>query len=181
VWDADDEEILVGYSDDDSDDPELVEGVIARFETGLVRVSSDEDHIRDHCLDIRKIVRRAVINPEVASHKAFLDSAFEVAGLPVNNRLKADINFQYEFKTRLTPEKLSGVIANYEENETESWNDVGFVFAREGQKIHWLSGAIAREKFQIDVDRADGGMIDVESLANYMTEHFSRIVDSFDE
>lgn len=181
VWDADDEERLVGYSDDDSEDPLIAEGVVAKFETGFVRVSADEDYIRGRCDDIRKIVRRAVIDPEVARHKAFLDSAFEVAGLPINNRLKADINFHYEFKVRLTPEKLEGVIANYQNDETDSWNDVGFVLAKEGQKIHWLSGHVARGKFQLNVTRLNGGMIDVESLAVCMSENLTGIMDSFDE
>lgn len=181
VWDADDEEQLLGYSDDDSADPQVEDGLVARFETGLVRVSSDWDYIRDHCADIRKIVRRAVIDPEVASHKSFLDSAFEVAGLPINNRLKADINFQYEFKTRLTPAKLQSVIENYESNVASNWDDVGFIFAREGQKVHWLSGAIAREKFQLNVGRSDGGMIDIDSLAECMREQLTHIMDSFSE
>lgn len=181
VWNAADDRQLVGYSDDSSDNPRILEGAVARFETGLLRMSSDDDHIRERCADIRKIVRRAVIDPEVKSHKSFLDSAFEVAGLPINNRLKANINFQYEFKTRLTPEKLAGVIANYEEDGDSNWNDVGFVFAREGQKIYWLSGSIARNKFQLDVARSQGGMIDIGSLTNYMARHIVRILDSFNE
>lgn len=181
VWDADDEEKLVGYTDDDGDDLEIAEGVVSKFATTMVRVGGVDDQIRERCADIRKVIRRAVIEPRIELHKRFLDSAFEVAGLPVNNRLKAGMNFQYEFKTRLTPEKLEAVIAEHENNPAESWDDVGFVFARESQKVHWLSGSIARTKRQMDVRRSNSGAIDVESLSNDVREHFDAILGSFNE
>lgn len=181
VWNAADEEELVGYSDEEGADPQIVEGVVARFATSMVRVDAGVSYIRDHVHDIRKIIRRATVSPEIEAHKTFLDSAFELAGLPVNNRLRADINFQYQFKTRLTPLKLDAVIAAHEANPSDSWDDVGFIFARESQKVHWLSGSIARTKKQLDVNRSQGGIIDVESLATYIGENPSRIFDAFDQ
>lgn len=181
VWDADDEERLVGYSDDDEDDVEVADGVVSKFATAMCRVGGADDHIRERCTDIRKIIRRAVIEPEVELHKTFLDSAFEVAGLPINNRLKAGINFQYEFKTRLTPDKLEAVIAQHENSPGDSWDDVGFVFAKESQKVHWLSGSVARVQRQMNVRRAQGGGIDVESLCVFLREHFDEVLGSFNE
>lgn len=180
VWDEDDEEALLGYSDDDSDDPVMAEGAVAKFATGIVRLEAEENYIRENVNEIRKVIRRATVDPEVESHKRFLDSAFELAGLPVNNRLRAEIKFQYEFKTRLTPEKLDAMINAHEANPLDNWDDVGFVFARESQKIHWLSGSIARRKRNVDVRRADGGMIDVESLATFIRENPAQIFDVFD-
>lgn len=181
VWDADDEERLLGYSDDDGDDPEILDGAVARFATSMVRVNADENHIRENVNDIRKIIRRATVDPVVATHKTFLDSAFQLAGLPINNRLRAEINFQYEFKTRLTPEKLEAVIAAHDRGVEDSWDDVGFVFARESQKIHWLSGAVARTKRQLEVERLEGGVIDVEALADYIRADPARVLDAFNE
>jgi len=181
VWDADNQAVLVGYSDDDGDGPAIVPGLVSKFATALVRVSAEEDYIRAHCGDIRKIIRRVTIEPEVGLHKTFLDSALQLAGLPVNNRLRADINFQYEFKTHLSPAKLEAVIAEYGGNVENSWDDVGFVFSHESQKIHWLSGAIARAKRQMNVRRGGGGMVDIETLASYMREHFDEILGAFNE
>ena len=181
IWNAANDEDLLGYSNDDGAPPEIAEGVVARFATSIVRVDAEENYIRSHVHDIRKLIRRATVSPVIESHKKFLDAAFELAGLPVNNRLRADINFQYQFKTRLTPEKLSAVIAAHESDPSDTWDDVGFVFARESQKVHWLSGSIARTKQQLDIGRSEGGMIDVESLAGYIRENPARVLDAFDE
>lgn len=181
VWNADDENELLGYSDDEGDDPAITEGAVAKFATTLSRLESQDQYIRDHWDEVRKVIRRATIDPEVEAHKTFLDSALQLLGLPVNNRLRADINFQYEFKTRLTQEKLEAVITQHEQNVGDAWDDVGFVFAKESQKVHWLSGAIARDKKQFDVERSDNGMINVESLADYMRDNFDVVMGLFDE
>lgn len=181
VWDAEDETKLLGYSNDDDDNPKIVPGVVSRFATTMCRISQQEEYIRANCGDIRKIVRRATISPEIELHKTFLDSARQLVGLHVNNRLKADINFQYQFKTRLTPKALEGVIAQHDENIDSNWDDVGFIFARESQKVHWLSSAIARASWSMDVERERSGMINVDSLAAYLEHNVKRMFGSFDE
>jgi len=181
VWDADDEDVLLGYSDEDGDDPSIAEGAVAKFSTSLVRVAAEENLIRQRFDEVRKIVRRATISPVIEEHKSFLDSAFKFAGMPVNNRLRADIGFQYEFKTRLTLEKVDGIIERYRENCDDTWDDVGFVFAKESQKIHWLSGSIARERLQMNIGRGDNGMIDIDALSDYMKANFDKVLGLFNE
>lgn len=181
VWDADDENSLLGYSNEDGKNPKIVDGAVAEFSTNLARVVAEEGIIRDRYDEVRKIVRRTTISPVIEEQKSFLDLAFKFTGMPVNNRLRADIGFQYEFKMRLTLEKMNGIIEQYHENRDDVWDDVGFVFAKEAQKIHWLSGSIAREKLQMNVDRDENGMINVSVLADYMKENFDRILGLFNE
>lgn len=159
---------IVGYSDDEADDVMVEAGVEAKFSTRLCRVSAEYDYLRGRCLDIRKVVRRASISPVIAEQKVFLDSAFSIAGMPVNNRLRADVNFEYKFKTRLTPEKLEGIILQYEDNSGDDWEDVGFEFARQSGKVHWLSGSAAKKPSSLPVARTDSGMIDFESICSYV-------------
>jgi hypothetical protein len=173
VWNEDDEDELLGYAADD----EIQEGVEPKFSTKLRRVAGHEDFIRTHVLNIRRIIRRASVSPRIEEEKTFLDSAFMITGLPVNNRLRADMPFQLEFKTRLTPEKLEQVIEHYHETNDGAWNDVGFAMAGDSQKIHWLSGALAREKASINVERLEGGMIDIDSLANYLEQQARQIIE----
>gem|GEM_PF-5402891 len=137
--------------------------------------------IRANVANIRKIIRRASVSPRVEEEKAFLDSAFSLTGLPVNNRLRAEMPFQLEFKTKLTPDKLEQVIAHYNETNDGAWNDVGFTMAGDSQKIHWLSGALAREKASINVARLESGMVDIESLAEYLEQHASQIIERINE
>jgi len=149
----------------------IARGIVPEFATTMVRRAGDMDYIRTNVDSIRKIIRRAVVSPVIEEHKTFLDSAFQLIGWAPNNRLRADMHFQYEFKTRLDTDKLNQVVAEYEKDRDDSWNDVGFVFKRAAQKVHWLSGGIARSEYQIDVRRNDDGMIDVDSLVEYLVQN----------
>ncbi|MEZ5484580.1 MAG: hypothetical protein R3F01_05410 [Lysobacteraceae bacterium] len=174
VWNADDPNELLGYEAENGQGIE--KGAVPEFSTTLTRVARRDDFIRQNVNNIRKVVHKASVNPVIEEHKVFLDSSFRLLGLPVNNRLKAEIPFQYEFKTRLTAEKINLIINEYRELVNPVWDDVGFVFARQSNKIHWLSGSVARSKQQVDVERVDGGMIDVESLMAYLNENFDNTV-----
>lgn len=163
VWSKNDETRLLGYSDSGKMDKSG--SFLPEFKYQLLRRAEDIQFLRRQVGNIRKVVRRALVQPAIEEHKTFLDHALILLGLQPNNRLKAAINFEYEFKTRLNDKKLEEIIDNYEENETElPWADVGFVMAKMSQKIHWLSGKYAKEKCRIDVSRDANGLIRTEAL-----------------
>ncbi len=169
VWSKNDENKLLGYSGTGRLEKDAA--YIPEFAYQLLRRAEDIQFLRRQVGNIRKVVRRAVVRPTIEEHKTFLDHALILLGLRPNNRLKADINFEYEFKTRLTEAKLNGIIENYEENEAgQHWPDVGFVMAKMSQKVHWLSGKYAKEKCRIDVSRNTGGLINAEALAATLGE-----------
>ena len=66
-------------------------------------------------------------------HKVFLDASFKLLGLPINNRLKAEIPFTYEFKTRLNEEKLAAIIKEYDQHRDLAWDDWLHVLARKSK------------------------------------------------
>lgn len=177
VWNEDDDEELLGYADDE----DIVDGVEPAFSTHLARLAGRVDYIRENFDLIRKVIRRASVNPRIEEHKSFLDSAFGLLGMPVNNRLKAEIAFQYEFKTRFTPDKLDSVINEYNAHVDSPWDDVGFTFARDSSKVHWLSGGIARDKSEIDIGRLESGMVDVEGLVAYLNDSIDVVVGRLNE
>lgn len=164
VWSKKDENHLLGYSNDGP--LEADSSYLPEFKYQLMRRSEDIHFLQRQVGNIRKVIRRALVRPTIEEHKTFLDHAWILLGLRPNNRLKAAINFEYEFKTRLTEEKLNGIIENYEENETDlPWADVGFVMAKKSQRVHWLSGKYSKEKCRIDVFRDTSGLIKTEALA----------------
>lgn len=172
-FDEEDDESIIGYGDS-----EPVEGLVPSFSTSLVRVAGRIDFLRGRVGDIRKVTRRAVVEPTIENHKTFLDRAYEFLGLRPNNRLRAGIPFEYEFKLRLTPARFEDIVANYENGQGEdAWNDVGFTLAR-SQKVHWLSGALARDKLDLDVQLSQGGMIEVGSLVRVLEDRLQGIVDA---
>jgi hypothetical protein len=176
VWDGVDDGRLIGYGERDQ---EVADGANPEFSHVLMRVAGETDYLRQNSENVRKIIKRALISPQIEEHKTFLDIAFKRIGLPVNNRLRASIPFQYEFKTRINREKFDGIVAEYENRlADDSWTDVGFTLARESSKIHWLSGGIARSKIMLDVRREDGGMVSIDHLVDVLG---GKIVGMIDE
>jgi hypothetical protein len=174
VWDKNNEDQLLGYRENLKS--KIAKGAAPEFGTRLVSMPGRQDFLIGRCPDIRKVIRRASVSPQVEAQKTFLDSAYALLGLKPNNRLRADVAFEYQFKVRLTEEKLKAIISEYEKTEEDTWSDVGFTLARESSKVHWLSGAAARGKGRIDVTRTQGGMIDIESLVNYANKNYARLV-----
>jgi hypothetical protein len=174
VWDKNEEGRLLGYRE--TPNGKIAKGAVPDFATRLVSLPGRRDFLVGRCPDIRKVIRRASVSPQIEEQKTFLASAYALLGLKPNNRLRADVAFEYQFKIRLTEEKLKAIISEYEKTEEDTWSDVGFTLARESSKVHWLSGAAARGKGQIDVMRTEGGMIDIDSLVNYANKNYTRLV-----
>lgn len=178
VWNEDDESDLLGYA---GKNLEIIDGVEPKFKTSLGRVAGRLDFIRENRENIRKVIRRASIDPKIEDHKSFLDLSFGILGMPPNNRLKAEIGFHYEFKMRFNEERLEQVIARYNEGCDDPWDDVGFTMARDSQKIHWLSGSVARERVQMDVGRSENGMINMQDLVGYLNANANDLVEKLNE
>lgn len=178
MWDPKNADRLLGYSPDGN---KVAKGYEPKFEYQLVRRGGRIDWFRSQSASIRKVVRRAVVYPAVEEHRAFFDGAQRLLGLAPNRRLKAGINFQYEYKTHLDLPKLDQIIEGCAnpENAEDSWSDVGFEMARQSGKIHWLSGSYAREKASLRVAKTSGGMVDTEELAVLLGKgHLQRLLAS---
>lgn len=178
VWDSKNSAKLLGYAEDGKT---LGEDYEPAFEYQLVRRQGNIDWIRGQVSNIRKIKRKATVRPVIEAHRSFLDDAFIMLGLKRNNRLKADINFEYEFKTHLTLDKLNKIIEHCSNgvDEEDAWNDVGFEMAKASGKTHWISGSYAREKDVLNVPRTEGGMHDTAALAAILGDgHLERLIAS---
>jgi len=167
VWANDDK--LRGYAEDGAN----VEGdYLARFETMMSRRRSNLDWLRREVGNVRKIIHRKLIRPVVEEHRSFLDMSFSLLGLSPNKRLRADIDFEYDFKIKLNEERLNKIIEEFDKKGLEDgWTDVGFVMAKDSSKKHWLSGSICREKFGIELKRMQSGMVDIDHLVEMLNEN----------
>lgn len=168
---------LLGYSPDEGGPRQ---GYTPRFEYQLVRRAGRTSWFRDRVSDIRKIVRRTVIYPAIDEHRTFFDEAQRLLGMRPNRRLRAGINFQYEYKTHLDLGKLNAILEQCAQPALDDdWSDVGFEFAKQSGKIHWISGSYAREKEQLQVPRTEGGMVNTAELAVLLGQgHLARLLRS---
>lgn len=172
VWQQDNK--LLGYAEDQ----EVVVGdFLPEFATSMGRRASNLDWFRQEVGNIRKIVHRKLIRPVIESHRTYLDMTFEFLGLKPNKRLRANIDFECDFKIRLNEDKLQKIIDEYERvGLDDGWTDVGFVMAKDGQKKHWLSGSICREKILKDIRRTESGTIDIDHLVEILNESLGDII-----
>jgi hypothetical protein len=167
-------DVFVGYSPDGS---RAKKGYLPEFRTGLARRKTNLDWLRTNVGDVRKIVHRKLIKPVLEEHRDFLDRTFIMLGLKPNRRLKADIEFEYDFKIRLTEDKLEQIVEEFENRGAEDgWTDVGLIMARDSQKKHWLSGAMCREKLELPVRNASADMADIDSLVEVLNGRLEEIV-----
>lgn len=168
VWDSSGEKFL-GYA---ADGRHPKGSYMPELETRLLRRSSNLDWLRQEVGNVRKIVHRKLIRPVVEEHRSFLDATFVMLGLKPNHRLKADIEFEYDFKIRLDAEKLERIIENFDnKDDYDGWTDVGFILARDSTKKHWLSGELCREKIAVDVRHSAPDMVDIDHLVEILNAH----------
>lgn len=168
LWDEDDPNKLLGYVNDETGE---ILDLESRFSTRLARNSTNVEFIKRNVHKIRKVIRRVSASPMIEEEKKFIERAFSFLGWQPNNRLRAPLGFQYEFKTKVTPEKLENMLEKYSTEADDKWSDVGFVMARESQKVHWLSGAIARRKIEVDVPETLPGVIDIDALSTFVEKN----------
>ncbi|MFC5441661.1 hypothetical protein [Rhodanobacter ginsenosidimutans] len=172
VWQQNDK--LLGYAEDQQS---VTGNFLPEFATSMSRRASNLDWFRREVGNIRKVVHRKLIRPVIESHRTYLDMTFGFLGLEPNRRLRADIDFEYDFKIRLTEDKLQKIFDEYEQTALDDgWTDVGFILARDAQKKHWLSGSICREKISKDIRRTESGTIDIDHLVEILNESLGDII-----
>ena len=181
VWNQQANNELLGYSENNPNNYD--DSLEPNFSTGFVRVPGKVDYIRQNVNRVRKVIRRAYVSPKVAEEKSFIDKSFEILGLQKNNRLRAPMPYEYRLKIRLTLEQLNGVIDEFQHGDAgDTWNDTGFIFAKESQTPYWLSGSLARDKTRIDVGREqEGNLIDMDSFVAYLNGHLAELVRNLRE
>jgi len=165
VWDANDEARLVGYAKEGG---VVAEGFDPAFRYVIARRPGQMQYFRSRALEVRKLHRKMIIHPIEVEHRPMFEAAQRFLGMEPNARLRAAIRFTYSYKTRISQDRMNSILefgfgdgVPFEDGE-----DIGFTFAKEASKIHWVSGSYARSKVRINADRTPDGMVSLSSLAD---------------
>ncbi|HDZ9327483.1 TPA: hypothetical protein RUZ39_001371 [Vibrio cholerae] len=157
---------VVGYSEKDGEDPINLH---SQFKTVIVRKPGQIDYILEQKDHIRKITRHNRLSPKLAECQELWQKALKNLGLKKQRSLNSDVNFSYEFSFTPSEAELKEMIAEWEKSHDSKWDDIGFTLKGEQGPL-WLSNSLARDKFDLDVNRIDEEIVDAKSILEQLTE-----------
>ncbi|MCY1312647.1 hypothetical protein D9M70_630860 [compost metagenome] len=81
------------------------------------------------------------------------------------------VKVQYELPAQLSRDDIEAMIAAWNEGHDREWDDYGFKLKGSSHHIHWLSHSLARQEFQLDVERTDLEVVNSQSLLKALSDH----------
>jgi hypothetical protein len=150
---------VLGYAlDDKSADAD--EGLRPRFRSILLRRDSEIAFIKKNRAKINKIIRKGRPSDGGQTTKTLLDRMLRFVGADSKDRGLPDNNYVFEVAYTPSEKELSNIIATYQSEEHETWDDIGFDFKGDPTR-RWLSSSTLKA----EIDVADGLRDGPSSLA----------------
>tara|TARA_B100001105_G_scaffold251204_1_gene240601 strand:- start:10273 stop:11304 length:1032 start_codon:yes stop_codon:yes gene_type:complete len=136
-----------------------------RFRSELFTKAGEHELLIRRATSIRKIIRKSTLSLERRDQRAMWQRLLEYSGMREPIARRTDVKLGYELEVSLTETDVRELIAQWqdEQNQTE-WDDLGFVFTGDANKVHWISRSIARDTFELDVRRENPEHVNGESL-----------------
>lgn len=151
------------------------ESVFPGYRTRLTRIPGKIDWLRERCADIRKMVRKddlSIGGTEAKSRMSTIWKWFNIdqPTLP----LKKNIRFNFELDCQLTEDQFSALV-KYEAEEHDFGKDIGFKL-KGSNDIHWLTSALVKQQFEVDVTRTNEGSVSATDLLAALSKRMDTIV-----
>lgn len=147
-----------------------------RFKTSMYRKPGDTPYLIQHVTEIRKVVRKMTIRPNMPESRDFWQHMLRAANLSAPRHEPPRVKIKYELDASLSETQLKALIADWERSHDRTWDDYGFVLAGEAANPYWLSRSIARQPFDLDITRLNDETVDVQSLLSELLSHKNEIL-----
>lgn len=168
---------ILGYAENRTDAPS---NLSPRFRTSLVYKPGETALIRSGVESIRKIVRKTTLTlnreQDLAKWQQFLVWT-KLRDQPADLQ---KVRVQYEISTGISLADLDTIIDDWNEEHDRQWDDYGFSFKGDSQKIMWLSHSLARSEFDLDVTRDNDEVVNAASLLSALTDRRAAILRLLD-
>ncbi|MFB9159924.1 hypothetical protein [Chromobacterium violaceum] len=165
--------VVVGYCENPGEPPR---NLSPRFRTALEQKPGKKDIIRENATNIRKIIRKSTLqlnrHPDYAWWQTFLHKTHisEPQARPEKVRV------QYEISTSVTLQDVNAIISDWDEHHEREWDDYGFTLKGQPNQPLWLSHSLAREEFELDIERNNPEVVNSESLLASLNAAKDRIL-----
>lgn len=155
-----------GYKE--SPDGEVREDLYPRFRSRPVRTAGHEQLIRANRERIYKIIRKSVLGTYQAEDIGLSPQElfFRFVGIDENVRAETvpdEMKARYEVNHTPSEEELESIIENWTQEESTTWNDVGFKLSNDS-RTYWLSHAYSKIERELEVTRENEEVVNASSL-----------------
>ncbi|WP_273270727.1 hypothetical protein, partial [Methylophaga sp.] len=159
---------IIGYTDIDGE----VNKLSADFKSFLYRKPGQIEYIQENRDSIRKVIRKNELKPQRIIQREFWQKLLESLGAYNEQQsLSEDVKIKYEVPLCPTEGQLNSIIDEWASSNNESkWDDVGFLFDGEGNRVRWLSNSIAKGELELDVQRENDEIVESDSLLNALSQ-----------
>lgn len=167
---------ILGYAAGPTDEPQ---DLVPYFKSEVMKQGGERDLLVQRALDVRKIIRKTVLNNGRRPDLALWQRLLRRAGMADAPEAPPSVRLEYEMPARFEPEAMHALQERWDAQsaEMEDWEDVGFILQGE-QTPYWLSKSVARGTFDIDVERDNLEVVNPESLLSQLRAHRAAITSS---
>lgn len=170
VW-RDEDNHIVGYADSEDD---LATSRYPRFDSEPIRYLTNVAFIRENRTRIRKLLHHQILRVNLPRDHSTFRNTLRAMGLLEPQRRDEELRYSAELEIRPTQAELQAVLQNYENINTSTWDDIGFVLEGE-PRPYWLKARVRTSEVDLDVDFDEHGMVNIPSLAESVSRMRARI------
>ncbi|PQQ23677.1 hypothetical protein [Photorhabdus hindustanensis] len=169
--------LIHGYRLDPSDENEKLVHYFPRFDTKLIRNPGEHDIIRQNADRIRKIERVIELNLSTPEDLGLWQQMLVKINLRRKREGALTTKVRYVLSPHVSLSDINNMIRDWEKHQSEN-SDYGFIFEGDPNKTHWLSNSLARAEYNLEVERDNDELVNVDLLLNELTGKRSIILNS---
>jgi hypothetical protein len=170
----DDNMEIVGYREHAND---AIQELFPSFRSKMLRKSGEIELIKQKRASIRKMIRKSELDMQIDEDKNLLQKMLSKFGVTDNDdHGNSSLNVNYSFNYNPTENELNEII-DQALNEGLTWtNDFGFQFVGKSE-VFWLSNSIVKHEVNLDIQRDNDEIVNLQSLADNLTNNRQIIVN----
>lgn len=163
---------ITAYIENAGDQPS---GAFPYYRTRLTRVPGKVDWLKERYADIRKLVRKDDLAIGGNDAHKRMKTVWEWFGVEnPKSTMKKSINFHFELDCALSEDQFQTLV-DFEAGEPELGKDIGFKL-KGSSEVHWLSSALVKQEFEINVTRTPEGTVSANDLLKALSNRLDVIV-----
>jgi hypothetical protein len=141
---------------------EAPNGALPYYRTRVTKVPGKIEWLRGEIANIRKLVRKDVLTSGLAPNRTRFNDIWSWFGVINPMPAAAATKFDFEIDCALTEQEFTSLV-QFEQRDDDPRRDMGFKL-RGSNETHWLSHALVKQEFNLNVERNEAGLVTAESL-----------------
>ncbi|MFZ2168467.1 MAG: hypothetical protein WAW61_02405 [Methylococcaceae bacterium] len=163
---------ILGYSNTPEDEPRHY---YPRFKTELLKNPGEKQFLLDNINNITKVIRKEELDLSQGETLNLWQRLIRQARLSNPQTSSITPRITYEIPFAPTIDDIENMFSAWEEESESNWDDFG-VKLRGSTDIHWVSHALARKEFELNIERLNDEIISAISIINAAIENRQSIL-----